>query len=56
MDKIQEIMARWTALLPLSDRDRELLSRRFTIDFTYNSNHIESNILTYGKTEILFCS
>lgn len=53
MDKIQEIMARWTALLPLSDRDRKLLSRRFTIDFTYNSNHIEGNTLTYGQTEIL---
>ena len=53
MDKIQEIMARWTALQPLSDRDRELLSRRFTIDFNYNSNHIEGNTLTYGQTEIL---
>ena len=35
MDKIQDIMARWTALQPLSDRDREMLSRRFTIDFNY---------------------
>mgnify|MGYP004591463889 FL=1 len=53
MDKIQDIMARWTALQPLSDRDREMLSRRFTIDFNYNSNHIEGNTLTYGQTEIL---
>lgn len=53
MDKIQDIMARWAALQPLSDRDRELLSRRFTIDFNYNSNHIEGNTLTYGQTEIL---
>lgn len=30
MDKTQDIMARWTALQPLSDRDREMLSRRFT--------------------------
>ena len=37
MDKIQKIMARWNALLPLSERDRELLSRRFTIDFNYNT-------------------
>ena len=51
MDKVQDIMARWTALQPLSDRDREMLSRRFTIDF--NSNHIEGNTLTYGQTEIL---
>jgi Fic family protein len=53
MDKVENIMQRWRALLPLSDRDREMLSRRFTIDFNYNSNHIEGNTLTYGQTEIL---
>ena len=53
MDKTQDIIARWTALQPLSDRDKEMLSRRFTIDFNYNSNHIEGNTLTYGQTEIL---
>ena len=53
MDKVQDIMERWRALLPLSERDREMLSRRFTIDFNYNSNHIEGNTLTYGQTEIL---
>ena len=46
-------MNEWNALQPLSDRDREVLSRRFTIDFNYNSNHIEGNTLTYGQTEIL---
>lgn len=46
-------MTRWATLQPLSDRDRELLSRRFTIAFNYNSNHIEGNTLTYGQTEIL---
>ena len=51
MDKVTEIMERWNALQPLSERDRELLSCRFTIDF--NSNHIEGNTLTYGQTEIL---
>lgn len=53
MDKVEQIMTRWNALLPLSERDRELLGRRFTIDFNYNSNHIEGNTLTYGQTEIL---
>ena len=53
MDKITEVVERWNALQPLSERDRELLSRRFTIDFNYNSNHIEGNTLTYGQTEIL---
>ena len=53
MDKVTQIMERWNALQPLSERDRELQSRRFTIDFNYNSNHIEGNTLTYGQTEIL---
>ena len=46
MDKVNEIMERWNALQPLSERDRELLSLCFTIDFNYNSNHIEGNTLT----------
>lgn len=45
MDKVKKIMERWNSLQPLPERDRELLSRRFTIDFNYNSNHIE------GQTE-----
>lgn len=53
MKTIENIMKEWNALQPLSDRDREMLSRRFTIDFNYNSNHIEGNTLTYGQTEIL---
>ena len=46
-------MAAWKALQPLSEKDRERLSQRFTVDFNYNSNHIEGNTLTYGQTEIL---
>lgn len=44
---------RWCALQPLNDDDRARLSRKFTIDFNYNSNHIEGNTLTYGQTELL---
>ncbi len=44
---------RWCALQPLSDDDRARLSRKFTVDFNYNSNHIEGNTLTYGQTELL---
>ena len=43
----------WRDLQPLSEKDRERLNRRFTVDFNYNSNHIEGNTLTYGQTEIL---
>ena len=50
---VKKALDAWNNLQPLSDKDRERLSRRFTVDFNYNSNHIEGNTLTYGQTEIL---
>ncbi len=50
---VKKALAAWHSLQPLSEKDRERLSRRFTVDFNYNSNHIEGNTLTYGQTEIL---
>ena len=49
----EDIYAQWCAMQPLSDRDRDRLSRKFTVEFNYNSNHIEGNTLTYGQTELL---
>lgn len=46
-------MEAWQAIQPLSENDRNRLSRRFSVDFNYNSNHIEGNTLTYGQTELL---
>lgn len=50
---VKKAMDAWRAIQPLSDKDRDRLNRRFTVDFNYNSNHIEGNTLTYGQTEIL---
>lgn len=50
---IKKAFAAWQKIQPLSEKDRERLSRRFIVDFNYNSNHIEGNTLTYGQTEIL---
>ncbi|MDE6393050.1 MAG: Fic family protein [Muribaculaceae bacterium] len=50
---IKKALAAWQNIQPLTEKDRERLSRRFTVDFNYNSNHIEGNTLTYGQTEIL---
>ncbi|MCD8302723.1 MAG: Fic family protein [Prevotellaceae bacterium] len=50
---IKKALVAWQNLQPLSEKDRERLSRRFTVDFNYNSNNIEGNTLTYGQTEIL---
>lgn len=50
---IKKALEAWQSIQPLSEKDKDRLSRRFTIDFNYNSNHIEGNTLTYGQTEIL---
>lgn len=50
---LKKALNAWNGIQPISDRDKERLSRRFTIDYNYNSNHIEGNTLTYGQTEIL---
>lgn len=50
---LKKAIEAWQQIQPLSERDRDRLSRRFTVDFNYNSNHIEGNTLTYGQTEIL---
>ena len=51
--KLQAALEKWQGIQPLSETDRNRLSRRFTVDFNYNSNHIEGNTLTYGQTELL---
>ncbi len=43
----------WRDIRPISEKDRDRLSRKFTVEFNYNSNHIEGNTLTYGQTELL---
>ena len=50
---VKKALDAWQKLQPISEKDRERLRRRFTVDFNYNSNHIEGNTLTYGQTEIL---
>lgn len=51
--KLQIALENWQKLQPLSEEERTRLRRRFTVDFNYNSNHLEGNTLTYGQTEIL---
>ena len=50
---IKKALDAWKKIQPLSENDRDRLRRRFTVDFNYNSNHLEGNTLTYGQTEIL---
>ena len=53
MNKIDKLFEQWQDLQALSERKQHLLSQRFTVDYNYNSNHIEGNTLTYGQTELL---
>ena len=53
MKKIEQIFEEWMALQPLSDEKQHLLSQRFSVEYNFNSNHIEGNTLTYGQTELL---
>ena len=52
-DRLDDLFEKWKALQPLSELQQSSLSRRFTVEYNYNSNHIEGNALTYGQTELL---
>lgn len=53
MDKLDKLYETWRNLQPLTERKRYLLSQRFSVDYNFNSNHMEGNTLTYGQTELL---
>jgi Fic family protein len=53
MNNINELFKEYKSILPMKENDRQRLSRKFMLEFNYNSNHIEGNTLTYGQTELL---
>ena len=53
MKDIEVVYNEWLSLFPLNERKRAQLAGKFTIEYNYNSNHIEGNTLTYGQTELL---
>lgn len=48
-----EVYKHWQSLQPLDKEKAELLQKKFSTEYNYNSNHIEGNTLTYGQTELL---
>lgn len=50
---LENLFAQWQSLLPLDDDVVLRLRKKFTVEYNYNSNHIEGNTLTYGQTELL---
>lgn len=53
MTDLEKLLNKWESIQPLSERKSYLLSQRFSVDYNFNSNHIEGNTLTYGQTELL---
>ena len=53
MESLDALYNKWKSIQPLNERKQYLLSQRFTVEYNYNSNHIEGNTLTYGQTELL---
>lgn len=53
MTNLDNLLHKWRNLRPLTERKNYLLSQRFSVDYNFNSNHIEGNTLTYGQTELL---
>ena len=53
MTELESLYNEWCSLQPIDAHKQHLLSQKFTIEYNYNSNHIEGNTLTYGQTELL---
>jgi Fic family protein len=53
MSKLDTLLQIWNSKQPFPEQLQSRLDRKFTLEFNYNSNHIEGNQLTYGQTEIL---
>lgn len=53
MNKLKDWYNQWLSIQPLKTEDRTRLDQKFSLEFNYNSNHIEGNTLTYGQTEML---
>lgn len=53
LDKVDKLAAELKPLLPMSAENQQRLNKKFRLEFSYNSNHLEGNTLTYGETELL---
>jgi Fic family protein len=53
IQQIEILRTQLAALLPMKLEDRQRLDKKFRLEFSYNSNHMEGNTLTYHETELL---
>ena len=50
---IENLLTEWRSAQPLNASLQRRFDQAFTVDFNYNSNHLEGNTLTYGQTKLL---
>jgi Fic family protein len=53
IERINSLVAELQSLAVISEDNQRKLDKKFRLEFSYNSNHIEGNTLTYGETELL---
>jgi len=53
LENIDRLKAEYEKLLPLKPEFQSKLEKKFRLEFSFNSNHIEGNTLTYYETELL---
>lgn len=53
LKKVESLKNELSQLSPLKSEDQKRLDKKFRLEFSYNSNHLEGNTLTYGETELL---
>ncbi|MDR1583557.1 MAG: hypothetical protein LBS55_09950 [Prevotellaceae bacterium] len=53
MNRIEQLYQKFEQLKPVSATLQKRLEQQFSLDFNYNSDHIEGNTLTYGQTQLL---
>lgn len=50
---LEQTYNKWLSMQPFNEQQQRKLSIKFSIEYNYNSNHMEGNTLTYGQTELL---
>ena len=50
---MQQLLKEWRDAQPLNASLQRRFDQAFTVDFNFNSNHLEGNALTYGQTKLL---
>ena len=53
LQQVDDLLIELNNLRPLKPELQQKLEKKFRLEFSYNSNHLEGNTLTYGETELL---